>query len=75
MTFKEFINKRENIADRTHLERAKNKLPKVTYQKMWFEACDEFKSGLEADLPSHQIINHARKRANLVVSRYLNGAR
>lgn len=75
MNYKEFLNSKEGLSDRTHLEQAKRKLPRHVYNELWFLAKDAFTEGLKADLPGHQVLNHARKQANLLITKYMNGYR
>lgn len=73
MTYKQWLMQGVNNANRAHVERAKKVLGNKTYGIKWQEAVNAFEEGLKANIPDHQLLNHAGRQANLVWTKAING--
>ena len=72
MTYKQWLMQGANNPNRAHVERAKRVLGDKTYGVTWQKAVNAFEEGLKANLPNHQLLNHAGREANLVWTRAIN---
>lgn len=75
MTYKEYLNKRTSLADRTHLEQARKVLYKHVYNECYQMASMAFAEGLKANVPGTKKLDNAINKANQMVSKYKNGYR